>query len=115
MALYCWGNTINGELGVGGVEEEQINTPRLLNWNESSELVDIALGSQHTLFLTANGKVYVSYLCLLNECRDLMSFYLIFSLAATTIQDSWDNRCQINGHVCVYPSVCVRFYYSPKY
>lgn len=26
MALYCWGNTSHGELGLGGIEEEQVHT-----------------------------------------------------------------------------------------
>lgn len=25
MALYCWGNTAHGELGLGGIEEEQVH------------------------------------------------------------------------------------------
>lgn len=24
MAIYCWGDTSNGELGIGGVEDEQV-------------------------------------------------------------------------------------------
>lgn len=24
MAIYCWGNTAHGELGLGGIEEEQV-------------------------------------------------------------------------------------------
>lgn len=24
MAVFCWGSTINGELGTGGVEEEHV-------------------------------------------------------------------------------------------
>lgn len=25
MAVYCWGSTAHGELGLGGVEHEQVN------------------------------------------------------------------------------------------
>jgi len=25
--MYCWGNTINGELGLGGIEENYILSP----------------------------------------------------------------------------------------
>lgn len=24
MSIYCWGSTINGELGLGGIEDEQV-------------------------------------------------------------------------------------------
>lgn len=30
MALYCWGSTINGELGLGGIEEEQVHTAYII-------------------------------------------------------------------------------------
>lgn len=25
MSLYCWGNTAHGELGLGGIEDEQVD------------------------------------------------------------------------------------------
>lgn len=28
MAIYCWGNTAHGELGLGGIEEEQVGRDR---------------------------------------------------------------------------------------
>ena len=24
MSIYCWGNTAHGELGIGGIEDEQV-------------------------------------------------------------------------------------------
>lgn len=24
MSIYCWGSTMNGELGLGGIEDEQV-------------------------------------------------------------------------------------------
>ena len=28
--MYCWGGTVSGELGLGGIEEQQVRTPRHL-------------------------------------------------------------------------------------
>lgn len=28
QAMFCWGNTANGELGLGGIEEQHILAPR---------------------------------------------------------------------------------------
>lgn len=58
MALYCWGNTAHGELGLGGIEEEQILVPRELNWTEASDVDDISCGLMHTLLLTTKGRVF---------------------------------------------------------
>lgn len=30
--MYAWGSTINGELGLGGIEDEHVLTPRVLDW-----------------------------------------------------------------------------------
>ncbi|KAH8302427.1 hypothetical protein KR044_006384, partial [Drosophila immigrans] len=58
MELYCWGNTAHGQLGLGGIEDEQILTPSKIPWTPDSAVQQIACGHRHTLFLTANGKVY---------------------------------------------------------
>ncbi|KAH8371053.1 hypothetical protein KR093_006003, partial [Drosophila rubida] len=58
MELYCWGNTSHGQLGLGGIEDEQILTPSKIPWKPDSAVQQIACGHRHTLFLTANGKVY---------------------------------------------------------
>lgn len=43
--MFCWGNTVHGELGLGGIEEEQILTPRELQFSSTNGvkqgLVDI--------------------------------------------------------------------------
>lgn len=31
--IFCWGNTVNGELGLGGLEEEHVSEPRGLNFS----------------------------------------------------------------------------------
>lgn len=56
--MYAWGSTIHGELGLGGIEEEHILTPRVLDWYLANKVVECALGDNHTLFLTKEGKVY---------------------------------------------------------
>ncbi|XP_075163815.1 HECT and RLD domain containing E3 ubiquitin ligase 4 isoform X2 [Haematobia irritans] len=59
MAIYCWGNTAHGELGLGGIENEQILTPRKMAWNPPNSCVTkVSCGRWHTLFLTSSGKVY---------------------------------------------------------
>ncbi|XP_020812495.1 probable E3 ubiquitin-protein ligase HERC4 isoform X2 [Drosophila serrata] len=58
MELYCWGSTTHGQLGLGGIEDEQIVTPSQIPWKPDSAVQQVACGHRHTLFLTANGKVY---------------------------------------------------------
>ncbi|XP_034137054.1 probable E3 ubiquitin-protein ligase HERC4 isoform X1 [Drosophila guanche] len=58
MALYCWGDTSHGQLGLGGIEDDQILVPSKIPWMPDSAVEQIACGHRHTLFLTANGKVY---------------------------------------------------------
>jgi hypothetical protein len=36
--MFCWGNTVNGELGLGGIEEEHILLPRELNFNKTTNI-----------------------------------------------------------------------------
>ncbi|XP_033158858.1 probable E3 ubiquitin-protein ligase HERC4 isoform X2 [Drosophila mauritiana] len=56
--LYCWGSTSHGQLGLGGIEDEQILTPRQIPWTPDTVVQQVACGHRHTLFLTATGKVY---------------------------------------------------------
>lgn len=56
--MYGWGSTIYGELGFGGIEEEHILTPRVLDWHLANTVVEAALGENHTLLLTKDGKVF---------------------------------------------------------
>ncbi|PNF22147.1 putative E3 ubiquitin-protein ligase HERC4 [Cryptotermes secundus] len=56
--MFCWGNTVNGELGLGGIEEEHILLPRELNFNKTTNIKEVACGSYHTVIVTRNGEVY---------------------------------------------------------
>ncbi|XP_017135160.2 probable E3 ubiquitin-protein ligase HERC4 isoform X1 [Drosophila miranda] len=58
MALYCWGDASHGQLGLGGIENEQILLPSQIEFKPDSPVQQIACGHRHTLFLTANGQVY---------------------------------------------------------
>ncbi|GAB0092566.1 probable E3 ubiquitin-protein ligase HERC4 [Sergentomyia squamirostris] len=58
MTTFGWGSTVNGELGLGGIEEDIILTPREIHWVDSAELEQAACGASHTLLLTRQGKVY---------------------------------------------------------
>ncbi|KAJ8935929.1 hypothetical protein NQ318_008705 [Aromia moschata] len=56
--MYAWGSTIHGELGLGGIEDEHILTPRILDWYLADTVREAALGDNHTLLLTREGKIY---------------------------------------------------------
>ena len=55
--VYCFGNSENGELGLGGIEEEHILSPRkqrLPYDRRKFSLIEIASGRNHTLLLLKN-------------------------------------------------------------
>ena len=54
--VYVWGLNENGELGTGTYNK--VKEPTLLNY--VSDVIDIALGKNHSLLLTTNGKVLTS-------------------------------------------------------
>ncbi|XP_069702468.1 probable E3 ubiquitin-protein ligase HERC4 isoform X3 [Periplaneta americana] len=56
--MFCWGNTVNGELGLGGIEEEHILSPRELNFNQTKNIREVACGHFHTVIVTVDGGVY---------------------------------------------------------
>ncbi|XP_055608814.1 probable E3 ubiquitin-protein ligase HERC4 isoform X2 [Uranotaenia lowii] len=58
MVIYCWGSTVHGELGLGGIEEEQVMTPREMEWTHSGNLRQAVCGGTHTLLLTQDGKLF---------------------------------------------------------
>lgn len=36
--MFGWGNTTHGQLGLGGIEEEEISTPREVNFKKANEI-----------------------------------------------------------------------------
>ncbi|XP_011049375.1 PREDICTED: probable E3 ubiquitin-protein ligase HERC4 isoform X2 [Acromyrmex echinatior] len=56
--MFCWGSTIHGELGLGGIEDENIFMPREVDFIEASNVEQIACGENYTVAITKEGKVY---------------------------------------------------------
>ncbi|XP_008552683.1 probable E3 ubiquitin-protein ligase HERC4 isoform X2 [Microplitis demolitor] len=57
--MFCWGSTVHGELGLGGIEEEIINVPReVTDFKKATEVKDIACGNNYTIVITHDGKIY---------------------------------------------------------
>ena len=56
--VYCWGNMTHGQLGLGGIEEEQICEAREVTALTSRHVTDVACGVHHTIFLLKSGVVY---------------------------------------------------------
>nr|CAD7434708.1 unnamed protein product [Timema monikensis] len=56
--MFGWGNTVNGELGLGGIEEEQILSPRELKFSKATQVQQVACGTNHTAVVTKDGQVY---------------------------------------------------------
>lgn len=54
-AVYGWGRNENGQIGVADLSRK--NCPVLVDALSGHRIVDVALGRQHTLFLTSDGEV----------------------------------------------------------
>lgn len=53
--VYGWGRNVEGQLGLG--HTKNVPKPTLLSFPINENVVEIACGKRHTLFLFANGKV----------------------------------------------------------
>ncbi|XP_067645705.1 probable E3 ubiquitin-protein ligase HERC4 [Eurosta solidaginis] len=58
MSIYCWGSAEHGELALGQIAVETVSHPVEVPWNPEATVVRISCGLEHTIFLTADGKVY---------------------------------------------------------
>ncbi|XP_075216704.1 HECT and RLD domain containing E3 ubiquitin ligase 4 isoform X2 [Lycorma delicatula] len=58
--IFCWGNTTNGELGLGGIEDQHILAPRELKLDvgEIIQVEYVACGKFHSLLLSQNGAIF---------------------------------------------------------
>jgi len=55
-SILGWGSTVNGELGLGGIEEDSIDAPRKINFTRKIKLV--ACGESHTVFILEDGTLW---------------------------------------------------------
>ncbi|XP_046611167.1 probable E3 ubiquitin-protein ligase HERC4 isoform X2 [Neodiprion virginianus] len=56
--MFCWGSTVHGELGLGGIEDENILVPRELEFKKSTQVEHIACGENYTVVITRDGQIY---------------------------------------------------------
>lgn len=56
--MFCWGSSIHGELGLGGIEDEHILIPREVEFQKATEVIQIACGESHTIVITQSGELY---------------------------------------------------------
>ena len=57
--IHCWGRTACGELGVTGDGENNVRLPTVFPWpNDEDNILEIACGKQHSVFLLETGLVY---------------------------------------------------------
>ena len=82
--MFCWGSAIHGELGLGGIEEETILTPREVDFTKApevqeskifslfnriiktimyyelndNEIIAVACGENYTVLITQDGQIY---------------------------------------------------------
>jgi len=54
--VYTWGRNENGQLGNG--KKDRVELPEAVDALEGEDVVAVAMGRRHTLFLTAKGEVY---------------------------------------------------------
>ena len=56
--MYCWGRCDNGQLGLGGIQDEEICCPRTVKELPDTSLQDVKAGDSHTAILSNDGQVY---------------------------------------------------------
>jgi len=60
LVMFCWGKIAEGQLGLGGTEDDPFLVPRNVddNFGTLSEIKDIVCGWEHTAVLKNDGVVY---------------------------------------------------------
>ncbi|XP_012252634.2 probable E3 ubiquitin-protein ligase HERC4 isoform X1 [Athalia rosae] len=56
--MFGWGSTVHGELGLGGIEDENILVPCELGFKKSTQVEHIACGENYTIVITRDGQLY---------------------------------------------------------
>ncbi|XP_012283893.1 probable E3 ubiquitin-protein ligase HERC4 isoform X2 [Orussus abietinus] len=56
--MFCWGSAIHGELGLGGIEDDNILLPRQVDFKKAREIVQIACGENYTIVVIQDGEIY---------------------------------------------------------
>ncbi|XP_053977184.1 probable E3 ubiquitin-protein ligase HERC4 isoform X1 [Hylaeus volcanicus] len=56
--MFCWGSSIHGELGLGGIEDENILIPREVDFKKATDVQHIACGENYTIVITHDGQIY---------------------------------------------------------
>ena len=60
VEMFAWGKATSGQLALGETDDEIIQLPVKVPYYEgfTRKVVDVACGSEHTVFLTNDGMVY---------------------------------------------------------
>ena len=53
--MFCWGNSANGELGLGGIETQIFNLPFLNKYFQNVRVLNLSCGYNHTVAILENG------------------------------------------------------------
>lgn len=56
--MYCWGSNRDGQLGLGGVEDETSKAPVDNKFFQNKRVKQVACGFNHTIFLLDDGTLY---------------------------------------------------------
>ncbi|XP_063982429.1 probable E3 ubiquitin-protein ligase HERC4 [Diachasmimorpha longicaudata] len=56
--MFCWGSTAHGELGLGGIEDENILIPREVDFDKATQVMQISCGENYTILITTEGHLY---------------------------------------------------------
>ncbi|XP_064600028.1 probable E3 ubiquitin-protein ligase HERC4 isoform X2 [Liolophura sinensis] len=59
MSLLCsWGQSTDGQLGLGGIDDDRISCPREVTLLSKCNIKDVSCGNKHTVIVSKDGVVY---------------------------------------------------------
>lgn len=56
--MFCWGKMSEGQLGLGGIEDDIIVVPLRNKFMEQRDIKEVASGLLHGVILLADGSLY---------------------------------------------------------